>query len=177
MDAAGPDAALPYHEGAGATFPTLVDADNRLGAHLGAQAVPNGLFVDARGEIVWAKVGGFSIDNLDDVAAVDRWLIDGSTPPGAVTVADTLRSEVISTHMRLANVLLRQNERDEAIEEMRRALRLEPTNFIIRKQIWRLRFPERFYPAIDFAWQEGQLAREQAEEAACGPDGCRIPAR
>jgi len=39
-----------------------------------------------------------------------------------------------------------------------------------------LRYPERFYPEIDFGWQKTQLAAERAAEAECGPDGCPIPA-
>ena len=32
---------------------------------------------------------------------------------------------------------------------------------MIRKQIWAVEHPERFYPAIDWDWQKEQLARER----------------
>jgi hypothetical protein len=45
----------------------------------------------------------------------------------------------------------------------REALRADPDNFVIRKQIWAVEHPERFYPSIDWAWQRDQLARERGE--------------
>jgi len=30
----------------------------------------------------------------------------------------------------------------------------------VRKQIWMVEHPEKFYPTIDFAWQKEQLERE-----------------
>ena len=55
---------------------------------------------------------------------------------------------------------------------------MDPENFVVRKQIWAVRYPERFYPVIDFDWQAEQLRREREEEVArgvCGPDGCPLP--
>ena len=46
-----------------------------------------------------------------------------------------------------------------------RALRIEPNNFIIRKQIWRIEYPEKFYPVIDYDWQKVKLAQEKAAES------------
>lgn len=54
----------------------------------------------------------------------------------------------------------------EALDAWGRALRIEPDNFVIRKQIWRVKHPERFYPVIDYAWQKVQLAAEKAAEGA-----------
>ncbi len=51
--------------------------------------------------------------------------------------------------------------------------------FLIRKQIWVAEHPERFFPTIDFPWQQEQLAAERARELAegiCGSDGCPVPA-
>lgn len=176
VDTGGPDAARPFHERAGARFPTLVDAHNEIGAYLNARVVPNGLFVDRDGEILWGKIGGFSVDRAEDVATLDRWLETGTTPPRELQAADGLRAELVTTHMRLAHVLLAQGDQDGAVHELRRVLSLDPDNFIVRKQIWMIRFPERFHPTIDLGWQKEQLERERAEEASeCGPDGCRIP--
>ena len=47
------------------------------------------------------------------------------------------------------------------MEQWREAAALEPTNWIIRKQIWAVEHPERFYDgAVDFDWQKEQIARE-----------------
>ncbi len=82
--------------------------------------------------------------------------------------------------MRLGAELFRRGARDAAVAEWRGALRLDPENLTIRKQVWMAEHPERFHPAIDFAWQQEQLARERAAEVAagvCGPDGCPPPRR
>lgn len=176
VDAGGPDAVRPFHEKARASFPTLVDAQNEIGAWLGVRVVPNGLFVTGNGEVVWAKIGGFSIDRREDMEILDRWLTTGATPPFELKTADPSQAERIATHMQLAHQLLSQGDREGAVQALRRALYRDPDNFIIRKQIWMIRFPERFHPTIDFAWQKEQLARERLEEASdCGAAGCSIP--
>ena len=48
----------------------------------------------------------------------------------------------------------------EALATWKQALVLDPACFVIRKQIWALEHPERFYPAIDAAWQKEELLRE-----------------
>ena len=50
-----------------------------------------------------------------------------------------------------------------------RALQLDPASFIVRKQIWAHRNPEKFWPDIDFAWQKAEMAREQAGESDLPP--------
>jgi len=48
----------------------------------------------------------------------------------------------------------------EALANWRAALALDPSNFTVRKQIWMVEHPEKFYPTIDFDWQKEQLERE-----------------
>ncbi len=50
----------------------------------------------------------------------------------------------------------------------RQAASLDPSNFTVRKQIWREERPERFYPTIDSEWQKEQLAQERSDELS-GP--------
>ena len=57
--------------------------------------------------------------------------------------------------------LYRQGRVAEALEQWREAAALEPANWIVRKQIWAVEHPERFYDgAVDFDWQKEQIARE-----------------
>lgn len=65
-----------------------------------------------------------------------------------------------SAEFGLGAALDQQGQRDAALQAWRRALALDPANFTVRKQIWRAEFPERFYPEIDFEWQQEQLKRE-----------------
>lgn len=60
-------------------------------------------------------------------------------------------------------VLLRQGRTNDALAKFTAARDLDPANWRIRKQIWALEHPERFYgvKGIDWDWQKEQLAREK----------------
>lgn len=53
-----------------------------------------------------------------------------------------------------------QGQTHDALRWWRVALARDPANFTVRKQIWRVEHPEKFYPTIDTAWQKEQLAIE-----------------
>ena len=56
--------------------------------------------------------------------------------------------------------LYRQGDLDAAVVEWRRGVELEPDNWVIRKQIWAVQHPDRFYAAdVDFDWQKEQIAQ------------------
>ena len=59
--------------------------------------------------------------------------------------------------------LMREGRRDEALAAWGRAFEKDPKNFVIRKQIWRALYPDRFGDPIDLAWQKEQIAREDAQ--------------
>lgn len=166
------------------TFPMLVDEHALTSQRLDYKVVPNGILVDSDGAIQWAKFGGFSIDNAEDVATVERFLRGeetGASPPRQERYAlGSVTRDLIETRVRLGLLLLDLGRRDEAVREWTCALHLDPDNFVIRKQIWAVMHPEKFHPTIDFDWQKVQLAREREEELAagvCGPDGCPLPHR
>ncbi len=150
--------------------------------HFGFTVVPNGVLVDEAGVVRYVKHGGFSIDNPGDVAAVERFL--AGREPGEAEGTDVpyalgpVERELVATKVRLGGLLLERGRRDEAVAEWRSALRLDPENFLIRKQIWAAEHPEKFHPTIDFDWQQEQLRQEREAEIAagiCGPDGCPVP--
>ena len=48
----------------------------------------------------------------------------------------------------------------EAIVRWRQELELDPGNYLIRKQIWAVESPDRFYDgAVDYDWQREQTAK------------------
>jgi hypothetical protein len=49
------------------------------------------------------------------------------------------------------------------------ALRHDPANFVVGKQIWAHRRPDRFWPEIDADWQRAEMAREQAGHSDLAP--------
>ncbi len=149
---------------------------------MGFKAVPNGVLVDVDGTIRYAKYGGFNVANEEDVVAVTRF-VNGEDPgPGPAKDApyalDPTTLDLVETKLRYGQLLDSLGRRDEAIAEWQAALRLDPENLTIRKQIWLARYPDKFHPTIDWAWQKEQIAREREEEIAagvCGPDGCPLP--
>jgi peroxiredoxin len=59
----------------------------------------------------------------------------------------------------------REGKTPLALSSWKRALAQEPANWVIRKQIWALEFPGRFYPRIQFDWQNEQIRREEIQAA------------
>jgi hypothetical protein len=185
VDAQGAAAVCPWTEQAGATFPTVVDRDNALAALYDYKLVPNGIFLDASGIIRYRKFGGFNAENAADVAAIQR-LIDGEVVEIEADQAEAAyqlgaaERAIIHAQMHRGAEYFAQGAPADAVAAWTQALHLDPQNLTIRKQIWMAAFPERFHPTIDFAWQQGQLAREREAELAagiCGPDGCPLPRR
>jgi tetratricopeptide (TPR) repeat protein len=67
--------------------------------------------------------------------------------------------------------LLAIGRKEAALARFREALKLDPANYVVRKQIWLIEHPERFHPTIDWAWQREQLAKERERERAGASDG------
>jgi len=156
VDAQGAEAVRPWVHRAGTTFPTLIDSENRLSQLYGYKIVPNVIFLDEAGIIRYRKFG-FSIGSEADANAIQQ-LLDGeveqietasSAAPYQLSAAER---ELVETRMRLGGEFFRQGKRDAAVAEWRAALRRDPENFTIRKQIWMAEYPERFHPAIDYPW-------------------------
>ncbi len=178
----GADRARPYVERAAVTFPALVDETGISSARFGFNAIPNGVLIDTDGIIRWAKYGGFSVDNPQDVDTVRRFFAGEDIPPETQPEAPyTLtgeQSRVVERLVRQGHDLAARGEVAQAVETWRKALDMDPENLVIRKQIWAANHPEKFHPTIDWDWQKTQLARERADEIArgvCGPDGCPLP--
>lgn len=78
--------------------------------------------------------------------------------------AATLNAESTDVWMTLAAAHLAEGDKPAALVAMNRARSLDPKNWLIRKQIWALEHPDRFYDGpVDFAWQRQQLALEAAQ--------------
>lgn len=65
-----------------------------------------------------------------------------------------------TAHYARGSLLLAASRADEAIAAWRAGLEIDPMNFTLRKQIWMVQFPERFYPTIDMRFQVEQIRRE-----------------
>lgn len=71
-----------------------------------------------------------------------------------------LRPSNPTAHYAIGSVLLSDGRKEEAIAAWRHGLEADPMNFTLRKQIWMVQFPERFYPVIDMRFQVEQIRKE-----------------
>lgn len=157
MDAQGPAAARPFAEPVTDSFPVLVDATNVLGATFGFKAIPNGVLTSPEGRIDAMKAGKFDIRRPETRELVESWLRGGEIPL-LRPPEDVEWSHEALELFRRAVAAVERGARDEAVHLLERAFLLEPDNFIIRKQLWAIEEPERFYAGdIDYDWQRLRL--------------------
>lgn len=157
MDGQGPEAPRRFVEKVDASFPTLLDADNLLGQTFGFKAIPNGLLVSPEGRIDGIVAGKFDIRRTEWKELVQTWL-SGSEIPVFEPPANLNWSSEALALFRRASAAVRRGDRPEAIRLLKEAYPLEPDNYIIRKQLWAIEHPERFYAGdIDYEWQRQQL--------------------
>jgi tetratricopeptide (TPR) repeat protein len=89
----------------------------------------------------------------------------GEAAEAAFRRALTLGASDAPTHFRYGRLLLSLGRKDEGIASLRRALAVDSGNYVIRKQIWALENPGRFYDGgIDWDWQKEQSQREAAAD-------------
>ena len=157
MDAQGSEAARPYAEPTLETFPTVIDAENLLGDAFGFKAIPNGVMISVDGRLDGAIGGGFEIRQDGTRELVERWIsADGVAIPEGWS--DHEWSAEALTLFREAGAAVRRGERDHAIELLKQAFPLESDNLSIRKQLWAIEHPEKFYEGdVDYGWQREQL--------------------
>lgn len=169
VDLQGPEKARPFHEAAGARFTTVVDETNRLSELFGFKAVPNGLLIDEEGRLVYKRFSGFDIRKPETAEIVKMFLARNDSPddllPGRPVAENATGSAVrdgipvVSMgHFRKGLALLKAGDREGAAAVWREGIAAEPDNWLMRKQLWALEHPDKFYAGtIDFAWQKLQI--------------------
>lgn len=66
-------------------------------------------------------------------------------------------------HMARAAVLLGRDRREDALGELRAALALDGADYLVRKQIWSIEAPDRFYEGkVDYGWQRERMKRDRS---------------
>ncbi len=162
MDAQGPDRPKPYVEEAGATFTTVVDRENILGQTYGFKAIPNGFLIDEHGVVQYRGVGGFDVRREKTKAVLDRWVagepITEDGPGRRPDPGDELTDS--NELFRRGQAAYREGRVDEALALWKQGVVLDPDNYIVRKQIWAVENPERFYEGdVDYDWQREQMGK------------------
>lgn len=164
VDAQGAEMARPFVDIAGATFPTVVDHNNLLSRIFGFKAIPNAIFVDEAGIIAYQKYTGFDIAKPEFRQAADLWALTGKTAEDSPQKADVTDSEDSHTEasrlFEMGMELYGDGQVKEALDLWRKGVALEPDNYVIRKQIWAVENPDKFYYGnVDYDWQKQQLAK------------------
>ena len=162
IDAQSPDVPRSYVDGAGATFTTLVDRENILSDLYGFRAIPNGFLIDEQGIVQYSRLSGFDIGRRETAEVLERWL-SGQDPEQAEVEPE---GSLGAGHAE-ANAIFREGlehyragRTAEALARWRQGLELDPGNYLIRKQIWAVENPDKFYDgAVDYDWQREQTAR------------------
>lgn len=156
----GAGRARPYVDRAQATFTTLVDERNALGDLYGYRAVPNLYLIGSDGTIAYRELGTFNVREPGNRALIEHWARTGDVPGAERACAEEEGGGRAESNSRFAQGqrLYERGLIDEALGHWRAAVVMDPGNFNIRKQIWAIENPERFYAdRVDYAWQQEQL--------------------
>ncbi len=162
MDAQGADKARPYVEKARTQFVTVIDQANLLGDLYGFKAIPNGFLIDEQGVVRYKRLGGFDIRRRETAEVVERWVAGPSLDESLDEAEQALGAEHsrANTLFREGFDLYRDGKVEEAIARWRDGVELEPDNYIIRKQVWAVENPEKFYEGdVDYGWQREQMEK------------------
>ncbi len=126
--------------------------------------------IDEAGRLVKAPFN-INVTNQETLRMLEKWLSDPDY--NAVLLRDLKRSnepvsQVITeatARFQLGLVLLEVGKEQEAMAEWRKALALDPQNWIIHKQIWAVEHPDKFYKGnVDYGWQKTQLEAEKSKQ-------------
>ena len=160
----------PWHAAANADFVTLVDSQNIFGTRYNLKAIPYGVMIDETGRLVKPPFN-VNVKDQKTLAMLEKWLLDPdynamlldgikpSNEPPAKTNAEA------AARFQLGLVLLEEGKKEEAMTEWRKALALDPKNWIIHKQIWAVEHPDKFYEnGVDYGWQKAQLEAEKSKQ-------------
>jgi len=153
----------PWVDQAKATFTTVVDEANALADQIGFNAVPTLLLFDETRRLVHGPIS-FDIRQEGMAEAILAWA--NGEGIGAALIKPRMGAANPDEAARLfreGQDQLKKGNRQAALAAWRQARELAPSNWLIRKQIWAVENPERFYDGpVDFDWQKTQLAREQS---------------
>lgn len=160
QDAQGPARVRPIVVEARTTFPVLIDRASTVAGFFGFKITPSGIFLDAAANV--AYIQGSAVNQFDVADPRVRLNLDMHL---AGRVPQPIDDEVRTGSQALeifaeGSAMFTAGDKTRAVEIWRRALAIDPDNFLIRSQIWAVENPERFWPAVDREWQEAQLLRE-----------------
>lgn len=140
-------------EAAATEFKTVLDQKNVLGKLFGYRAIPNGVFIDEAGVLRYRRFSGFDIKNPD--MAADVMAFASGADEVKLDASDTQTS---SDYFGRGLTLYEAGDIEGAKQVWREGIEVEPDHWNMRKQLWAIENPERFYDGkVDYAWQKEQV--------------------
>jgi excinuclease UvrABC nuclease subunit len=165
MDLQGPKVALPWIKKADAAYPALIDQSNTLGKKYNFNYVPLIILFDEQGKPVHGPAG-FDIQKEPNAEDLRAWLNNNKDFEKSSDNTNEMVAEVTESNLRFqyGRYLIDIGKKERALSQLRQALALDEDNWLIRKQIWAIEHPEKFYNGnVDFDWQREQLQQEKSE--------------
>ena len=111
-----------------------------------------------------------NVKDQKTITMLEEWLSEPDYNAMLLREMKSSNQRVVKTNaeaaarFQLGLVLLEGDKKEEAMAEWRKALALDPRNWIIHKQIWAVEHPDKFYDGdVDYGWQKTQLATEKSE--------------
>ena len=162
VDVQGPDKPRIYTQKANTAFTTVVDRSNLLAELFNFKAVPNCLLIGEDGVLQYRKYGGFDIRNNEYLDLLEKWVAN----PTQSWLAEQVQEDPTGgpehhtaiAHFRRGQTLYETGNIPGAIAEWESGRDLEPDNWNIRKQIWAVTNPDKFYSGeVDYNWQHAQI--------------------
>lgn len=128
---------------------------------MGLTFVPIAAFLDAKGDLVEPPTP-IDIRQPQMREAIVAWADGEQDSPGFVH--DARRADSATAYVearafvRLANLAIADGRKSDSASHLKEALKRDPENWLIRKQIWAIEHPARFYQGdIDLEWQKEQI--------------------
>ena len=167
QDAQGAELAKPWVEQAGGTFKSLLDQKNLIGKLYNLKYVPVGILVDEEGYLA-RTVSSVDIDDQTFKIELENWVTTGNIPASwqanntqEATRSLTPEEKIADQYLDQAVLLLTQDQRQAAIEALEKGYEADPTNWLIRKQLWAVQNPSAFYDGpVDYSWQQQRIQEE-----------------
>jgi tetratricopeptide (TPR) repeat protein len=122
--------------------------------------------IDEAGRMVKAPFN-VNVKDQKTITMLEEWLLEPDYNAMLLREMESSNQRVVKTNaeaaarFQLGLVLLEGGKKEEAMAEWRKALALDPKNWIIHKQIWVVEHPDKFYDGdVDYGWQKAQLEAE-----------------
>ena len=163
IDLQGHEKVKRYISGLNLTFPTLIDQKNITGNLYGFKAIPNGILINEKGYIIAKQFGNFDIRNIETRNELKKWIIND------VNFNTQIETTKFTNKTKDSNKLFQKGidsyqsgNIEEALSFWKQGIKIDPKNYIIRKQVWAIEHPDKFYSGeINYQWQKTQIELDQ----------------